>query len=158
MTNDEKIMEELIDYAFAKMEMNNAYPFCAFVVKNGVIVSKGYNSSVNNYGDKTKHGEMEAFSKAVNSLKPKNLIFGNEFSLFTTCEPCLACFDTALWHKIGKIVYSVDHNNFPEYFHDHPYAIDDFQTENPDFIAVEKDVLKEKGAELFKYAKEKYGW
>lgn len=156
--NDEQIMEELIAYGYEKMDKNNAYPFCAFVVKNGVVISRGYNSKVNLFGDKTTHGEMEAFSAACKTLQLKDLMFGKEYSLFTTCEPCLACFDTALWHRVGKIVFSVNHNDFPEYFHDHKYTIENFQNDNPGFIEIKDNVLHDKGVELFRKAKEKYGW
>lgn len=57
---EEKIMRELVDYAHQKMEKNNAYPFCAFVVKNGVIISRGYNSRVNDYGDKTMRSNLNS--------------------------------------------------------------------------------------------------
>lgn len=155
---DEQIVKDLIEYGYKKLEENNAYPFCAFVVKNGVIISRGYNSKVNLYGDKTTHGEMEAFSQASRALQIKDLVFGKEYELFTTCEPCLACFDTALWHRIGKIVFSVDHRDFPEYFHDHPYTIEDFEKQNPGFITVKRGILRKEGIALFKKAKEKYGW
>jgi len=155
---DEQIMRELIQYGYEKLEKNNAYPFCAFVVRNGVIVSKGYNSKVNLYGDKTTHGEMEAFAKACKTLQIKNLLFGKEYELFTTCEPCLACFDTALWHKIGRIVFSVNRHDFPEYFHDHPYSIEEFETQRPDLISIKRNVLHDEGIALFTKAKQKYGW
>ncbi len=158
MIQEEQIMEELIHYGYEKMEKNNAYPFCAFVVKNGIIISRGYNSKVNLFGDKTTHGEMEAFSKACKALQLKDLIFGKEYELYTTCEPCLACFDTALWHRIGKIVFSVDHHDFPEYFHDHPYSVDDFEKQNPNFITIKRGILHDQGVSLFKKAKVKYGW
>jgi len=158
MDHAEQVMAELIAYAHEKMEKNNAYPFCAFVVKDGIVISRGYNSKVNLYGDKTTHGEMEAFSKACRSLQIRNLIFGKELGLYTTCEPCLACFDTALWHQIGTIVYSVDHHDFPEYFHDHPYTIENFEKENPNFLNIKRGILRREGIILFKKAKEKYGW
>src|SRR3990172_12249380 len=101
---------------------------------------------------------MEAFSKACKSLSLNNLIFGKEYELFTTCEPCLACFDTALWHRIGRIVFSVGYQDFPEYFHNHPYTINDFEKENPGFIKIKRGILREQGIKLFKKAKEKYGW
>ena len=156
--NDEQIMEELITYGYEKMDKNNAYPFCSFVVKNGVIISRGYNSKVNLFGDKTTHGEMEAFSVACKTLQLKDLMFGKKYSLFTTCEPCLACFDTALWHRVGKIVFSVSHKDFPEYFHEHKYTIEDFQKENPGFIEIKNGTLHNEGIALFRKAKEKYGW
>jgi len=73
---EKSIMKELIQYGYEKLEKNNAYPFCAFVVRSGVIVSKGYNSKVNLFEDKTSHGEMEAFSIACKTLQIKDLIFG----------------------------------------------------------------------------------
>lgn len=156
---DKEIMKELIEYAYQKMTKNNAYPFCAFIVRNGVVVSRGYNLRVNLYGDKTMHGEMESLSKANRALRPKNLVFlGKEYELFTTCEPCLACFDTTLWTGIRKIVFSVDHHDFPEYFHDHPYNTEDYEKDNPGEITIIRSLLHDKGVELFKEAKKNYGW
>ena len=156
--HEEQIMKELIEYGYEKLDNNNAYPFCSFVVRNGVIISKGYNSKVNLFGDKTTHGEMEALSIACKTLQLKDLIFGKEYELYTTCEPCLACFDTALWHRIGKIVFSVGKSDFPEYFHDHPYSIEDFKKQNPNFIIIKNKILHNEGIALFNKAKQKYGW
>lgn len=155
MTQEESIMRQLIDYAHEKMAKNNAYPFCAFVVKNNVIISRAYNERVNAYGDKTMHGEMEALKKAIRALNQG--IFLTGYSLYSTCEPCLACFDTALWAGISKIVYSVSHTDFPKYFNDHPYHPDDYERENPTKITLTK-ILHTEGLALFKEAKTKYGW
>lgn len=158
MTPVENIMEELIAYAYEKMEKNNAYPFCAFVVRENVIITRAYNRRVNLYGDKTTHGEMEALSKACKTLKIKDLNLGEKYELFTTCAPCLACLDTALWHRVSKIVYSVDHRDFPHYFHDHPYTIEDYEKESPGYPIIIKGILHDKGVALFQKAKKKYGW
>ncbi|OGK23140.1 hypothetical protein A3A46_01215 [Candidatus Roizmanbacteria bacterium RIFCSPLOWO2_01_FULL_37_13] len=156
MTSEEEIMKQLIDYAHEKIEKNNAYPFCAFIVKNGVIISRGYNLRVNAYGDKTMHGEMEAIKKACKSLHAG--VFLKGYSLYSTCEPCLACFDSALWSGINKFIFSVSHVDYPNYFNDHPYHIEDYEKDNPDEITVIRDILRQKGKELFKKAKQKYGW
>lgn len=156
---EEEIMKQLIEYAHLKVEKNNAYPFCAFIVKNGVVISRGYNSKVNLFGDKTTHGEMEALSKANKSLKQKSLVvLGEGYELYSTCETCLACFDTALWADIRKFIFSVDHTDFPEYFHDHPYNIENYEQDNPGEITVIRKVLHKEGLNLFKTAKKKYGW
>lgn len=156
---DEQIMKQLLAYAREKMEKNNAYPFAAFVVRNGVIVSRGYNRKVNLYGDKTSHGEMEAMSAANRSLEHKQYVVLPEgYELFSTCEPCLACFDSALWANIKKFVFSVDHHDFPDYFHDHPYNIANYEQDNPGEIKVVKKVLHEQGRKLFKEAQQKYSW
>lgn len=158
MTDDE-IMTQLLAYARKKMENNNAYPFASFVVKNGEIVSRAYNKRINLYGDKTTHGEMEAISEVNRSLKQKKLVVLDEgYTLYSSCEPCLACFDAALWANIKTFVFSVDHHDFPDYFHDHPYSIENYEKDNPGDISVTRHVLHEEGLKIFADAKKKYGW
>lgn len=156
---EDKIMQTLIEYAYEKMSKNNAYPFAAFIVKDGVIISRGYNSRINDFGDKTTHGEMEAMTKANRALLQKRLvILGKDYELYSTCEPCLACFDSALWADIRKFVFSVDHHDFPHFFHDHPYNIETYEKDNPGEIQVVRKVLNNEGIKLFHLAKQKYGW
>ncbi len=158
MTNDE-IMSDLLKYAHTIMDTESAYPFAAYIVKNGEIISRGYNKKVQLYGDKTTHGEMEAINAAIEVLHPKKIVILDAgYELFSTCEPCLACFDTALWANIKKFVFSVDHHDFPEYFNDHPYTIDDFVLEHPNTIEVIRCQQHDEGISLFKNAKQKYGW
>lgn len=158
MTQDE-IMQQIIEFGYEKMKDKNAYPFVAFIVKDGVIISRGYNSKVNLYGDKTTHGEMEAMTKANKALMKKDLvILGKGYQLYSSCEPCLACFDSALWANIDTFVFSVDHHDFPDYFHDHPYNIEDYERDNPGEIVVKRGILRDEGIKLFQEAKQKYGW
>ena len=156
MDNRNEIMRQLIEYAHEKMEKNNAYPFCAFIVKDGEIISKGCNVRAIAYGDITMHGEMEAMKKASKALHTG--VFLNGYELWSVCKPCLACFDSALWCGIRYFVYSVDNADFPDYFHDHPYDIENYVKDNPKEIVVVKNLLHEEGIKLFKTAKEKYGW
>lgn len=156
MFEEEQLVKELIRYAYEKMEKHEAYPFCAFVVKDGVIISRGFNERVNAYGDKTMHGEMEAMKKSCQALQVGINLAG--YSLYSTCEPCLACFDSALWAGINNIIFSVSHVDFPEYFNDHAFSIKDYQNDNPNAISVARNILHEEGVKLFKTAKDKYGW
>ncbi len=156
MKSDEEIMQELVKYAHLKIVKNNAYPFCTFIVKNGVILAKGYNIRVNAYGDKTMHGEMEAMRRATTALANNLDLSG--CTLYSTCEPCLACFESALWTKTKRFVIGITHDDFPEYFHDHPYTIEDYEIDNPGDIEVVRNVCHEQNINLFQLAKEIYGW
>lgn len=158
MTND-VIMSDLLKYAHTIMDNNDAYPFAAYIVKNGEIISRGYNKKVQLYGDKTTHGEMEAINAAIEVLHPKKIVILDDgYELFSTCEPCLACFDTALWANIRKFVFCVDHHDFPDYFHDHPYTIEQYELEHPQAIEVIRNMHHDDGLTLFDTAKQKYGW
>jgi guanine deaminase len=156
MNRDEEIMHELIEYAFEKMLSKDAYPFCAFVVKDGEVVSRGFNERVNLYGDKTTHGEMEAMRRATRAQSSGLFLKGN--GLYSTCEPCLACFDTGLWSGITKFVFAVDHSDFPEYFNDHSYTTKSFEKAYPDKVKFIRGLLHDEGMQLFRVAKRKYGW
>ena len=159
MQTPDEIMTDLIAYAYEKMEKKHAYPFAACVVKNGVIISRGYNSKVISLGNPTYHGEMEAMTAANKTLLPDKLInLGSEYELYSTCEPCLACFDSALWAGIKTFVFSVDHTDFPDYFHDHPYTIEQFEVDNPGKLSVTRKLKHPEGIALFQKAKELYGW
>jgi len=155
MTKDEQIMKNLIDYGYQQMKKLDAYPFCAAIVKDGVIISRGY-AMISTYGDKTTHGEMVAMRRASRALSRGIDLKG--YSIYSNCECCLACFDAALWAGIRSFVFATDHTDFPEYFHDHPYQIDDYIKDNPGEINVIKGVLREEARELFMTAKKKYGW
>ncbi len=154
-----EIMKELLDYARSIMVHKQAYPFAACIVKNGEIISRAYNKEVNLTGDKTTHGEMEAINIANKTLKHKQIVIMEDgYELYSTCEPCLACFDTALWANVKTFVFSVDHTDFPEYFNDHPYTISTYETDNPGAIQVSRKILHTEGIQLFSEAKKTYGW
>ncbi len=158
MTIDE-IVTDMLKYAYTVMETENAYPFVAYIVKDGEILSRGYNKNVQLYGDKTIHGEMEAINAAIAILHPKNIVILDDgYELYSTCEPCLACFDTALWANIKRFVYCVDHHDFPEYFNDHPYTIEQFEIEHPNVIQIVRQQHHDEGLALFRKAKQTYGW
>jgi guanine deaminase len=156
MNNEEKIMTELIEYAYERMLSNNAYPFCAFVVKNSIVISRGFNNVMSSWRDKTNHGEMVAIRKAMRALQQSQM--GTEYELYSTCQPCLACLDTALFLKFGKLVYSVSQQDYPAYFHDHKYSFTDYVKDVNDKVKVVGGVLRDEGLNLFKVAKRKYGW
>ena len=153
-------MQQLIEYSYERMDGKNVYPFCSFIVKDGVIIGKGANYAVNDFGDKTKHGEMVAINNANRALKSRRKILFDEpgYVLYGTCEPCMACFDASLWTGIKEFVFAVDHHDFPEYFNDHPYNLEDYEKEFPGDIVVTRGVLKQEGIKLFNRAKRKYGW
>lgn len=155
---DKQIMKQLLDYAREKMEQKNAYPFAAFVVRSGVVISRSYNR-FNDSRDPTTHGEMEAMSAVNRSIEHKQfVVLPDGYELFSTCEPCLACFDAALWANVKKFVFSVDHHDFPDYFHSHSYNIENYEKDNPGEIKVVRSVLHDDGVKLFSEAKQKYGW
>lgn len=76
-------------------------PVGAIVVKEGLIIGKGYNQ-VEKLKDPTAHAEMIAISAACEYLGNKYL---NGCTLYVTLEPCAMCSGALVWTKIDTIVF-----------------------------------------------------
>ena len=79
----------------------NEIPVGALVVKDNVIIGKGYNQ-VEKLNDPTAHAEMIAISAACEYLGNKYL---DGCTLYVTLEPCAMCSGALVWSKIGTIVF-----------------------------------------------------
>lgn len=88
---------QLAEKAFEDGEI----PVGAIVVRNNVIVGKGYNQ-VERLGDPTAHAEMIAISAACETIESKYL---SECTLYVTLEPCAMCAGATVWSKLGSIVF-----------------------------------------------------
>ncbi len=95
---------QLAQKAFDEEEV----PVGAVVVKDGVIVGKGYNQ-VECLKDATAHAEMIALTSAAATVGDKHL---NQCDLYVTLEPCIMCSGALLLSRIGKIYFGAHDNKF----------------------------------------------
>ena len=77
-------------------------PFGSVVVKNGKIISEGFNK-VTTTNDPTAHGEIVAIREACKKLNNFNL---NGSELYSSCEPCPMCLSAIYWARIDKVYYA----------------------------------------------------
>lgn len=75
--------------------------FGAVVVKDGKIISEGYNQ-VRKQNDPTWHAEMQAIREACKKLGTPHL---DGCILYTSAECCPMCLATAYWAHIDHIYY-----------------------------------------------------
>jgi tRNA(adenine34) deaminase len=80
---------------------NNEVPIGAIIVKDNVIVGKGFNQ-VEKLKDPTAHAEMIAISAACETLQSKYL---TGCTLYVTLEPCPMCAGALVWSKIDTVVF-----------------------------------------------------
>jgi len=97
---NEDFMKMAIEQAKTAVETGN-YPFGAVIVKNGVVVGKGYNCS-HSTNDPTAHGEIMAIRDAAKNLGT-NWLEGCE--LYTNGEPCPMCFAACFFANIKHIYF-----------------------------------------------------
>ena len=76
-------------------------PVGAVVVKDGVIIGRGYNQPIGRH-DPTAHAEIAAMRQAAEALGNYRLP-GCE--LYVTLEPCVMCSGAMMHARISRIVY-----------------------------------------------------
>ncbi len=98
--NDEFFMREAISLARAA-ECLGEVPVGAVVVRDGLIVGRGFNSPIGE-NDPTAHAEIAALRDAARQLQNYRLP-GCE--LFVTLEPCAMCAGAVLQARIARVIY-----------------------------------------------------
>ena len=98
--NDEYFMREALSQARAA-ECLGEVPVGAVVVREGVIVGRGFNSPIGE-NDPTAHAEIAALRDAARKLQNYRLP-GCE--LFVTLEPCAMCAGAILHARIARVIY-----------------------------------------------------
>lgn len=103
MNMDEKLkfMREAIRLSVEKMVEGFGGPFGAVVVRNGEIVSRGYNNVLTS-NDPTAHAEVDAIRKASQVLQSHDL---SDCDLYTSCEPCPMCLGAIYWARFRNVYY-----------------------------------------------------
>ncbi len=98
-----------IALSLAKIALNNGdIPVGAIIVKDDLIIGKGYNlSKLKN--DPTLHAEVVAIK---DTIKKYGIYTLKDSTIYTTLEPCMFCFGLINQVKIGKIIFGAyDKNN-----------------------------------------------
>src|SRR5687767_13822007 len=101
MANPELFMREAIRLSIDMMRQGKGGPFGAVVVRNGVIIGRGWNQ-VASTNDPTAHAEIVAIREACRETG-NFLLPGSE--LFTSCEPCPMCLSAAYWARLRHLYY-----------------------------------------------------
>jgi cytosine deaminase len=98
MEKDHKFMNEAIMEAKKSLK-EGGIPIGAVLVKNGKIISRGYNRLLQK-DSSILHGEMDCIENA-GKLKGEDY---KSCILYTTLSPCEMCSGTVLLYKIPKVV------------------------------------------------------
>jgi guanine deaminase len=102
MSGDGKFMARALALASEKMNENNGGPFGALIVRNGEIISEGWNR-VTSANDPTGHAEISAIRDACQKLGTFTL---PDCDIYTSCEPCPMCLGAIYWARLRHIYYA----------------------------------------------------
>jgi tRNA(Arg) A34 adenosine deaminase TadA len=95
-------MAEAIRLAEEGIRANAGGPFGCVIVKDGVIIGRGYNT-VTSTNDPTAHAEVVAIREACRHLKSFQL---DGCTLYTSCEPCPMCLGAIYWARPDRVFYA----------------------------------------------------
>jgi tRNA(adenine34) deaminase len=84
-----------------KAYKNNEVPVGAIIVKNGKIISRGFNKCIS-MSDPTAHAEIVALRKAAKKLQNYRL---NSCYVYVTIEPCVMCAGALVNARVKKIIF-----------------------------------------------------
>jgi tRNA(adenine34) deaminase len=87
----------------AKAELRGEVPVGAVVVRDGLIIGRGWNSPIKKK-DPSGHAEILAIRSAARKLGNYRL---PGCTLYVTLEPCAMCLGAAVHARIERIVYGV---------------------------------------------------
>lgn len=99
--DDERFLRQAITLSAKGVFGSDGGPFGAVVVRDGKTIGEGWNRVLEAH-DPTAHAEVTAIRAACEALGTHVL---EGATLYTSCEPCPMCLATALWARIGRIVW-----------------------------------------------------
>ncbi len=145
MKDDKYFLRFAIDLAKQAREMGDE-PFGAILVKDGQIVMKGKNQ-ISTGSDPTHHAELGLVRDFCKQNKTSDL---SDYTLYTSCEPCCMCSGAMVWAKLGRMVYSVTHEQLAKIAGDNIMVGTDYVfSHSPHAPEVVGPLLNEEGLAVF---------
>ena len=100
INQDKHFMYEALNLAQKAGEMGEV-PVGAVVVKNNIIIGRGYNRPITT-SDPTSHAEIIALRDAALYLCNYRLI---DCTMYVTLEPCIMCIGAIFHARIARLFY-----------------------------------------------------
>ena len=98
---DEVFMRKAIELSRLAVEHGNE-PFGAVLVKNNEMVFTNENQIYTRH-DPTFHGEAGLIREFCAQTGITDL---QEYTMYSSCEPCFMCSGAMVWIKLGRLVYA----------------------------------------------------
>ena len=147
----QKFMGRAIELSRIHMRAGEGGPFGAVIVKDGEIISEGYNEVLSSK-DPTAHAEIMAIRKATFKLDTFHLV-GCE--IYTSCEPCPMCLAAIYWARIEKIYFANTAEDARNIGFDDKFFYQELQLPSAERQIPSQQLLHEQALVVFKEWQEK---
>ena len=148
--SDREFIRKAIALSEKGMDQGAGGPFGALVVKNGKIISEGYNK-VTSTNDPTAHAEIVAIREACEKLDSFQL---DDCIIYTSCEPCPMCLGAIYWARPKAVYYACTKEDAAAIGFDDHFIYNEIEANIEDRIIRFINMNREEGKKIFdKWAK-----
>lgn len=148
---DKKFLRMAIDLSKHGMSHNCGGPFGAVIVKDGVVVGKGFNK-VTSTVDPTAHAEVVAIRDACHYLNTFQL---TGCTLYSSCEPCPMCLGAIYWARPDRLVFACTKDDAADVGFDDAFIYKEINVDYENRKIKTENMLREEGVEAMKLWLEK---
>ncbi len=149
---DRNFMRAAIRLAEKGMDANAGGPFGAVVVKDGEIISEGFNK-VTSENDPTAHAEIIAIREACKKLGAFQL---DDCVIYTSCEPCPMCLGAIYWARPKKVFYACNREDAASANFDDQFIYSELNVKIEERKVHFENIIREEGLMLFDKWNSKY--
>lgn len=143
---DELFVRRAIELSRLAVEHGNE-PFGAVLVKDGEIVAENENQIYTRH-DPTFHGEAGLLREFCARTAITDL---HDYTLYSSCEPCIMCSGAMVWTKLGHLVYAASNIDLEEIFGKRGSRCSEIVFENSSWRPeVTSGILREESIEVLK--------
>ncbi len=107
--NDKSFMQQAIALSASAVAHGNE-PFGAVLVKDNAIVYTNENQIYTAH-DPTFHGEAGLIRRFCAETGITSL---EDYTLYSSCEPCFMCSGALVWVKLGRLVYGASNDDLEQ--------------------------------------------
>ena len=151
MDRELKFMQEAIRLGREGMMSNAGGPFGCVVVKDDVIIGRGWNR-VTSTNDPTAHAEVTAIRDACQRLQDFQL---EGCEIYTSCEPCPMCLGAIYWARPSRVYFAASREDAAGAGFDDSMIYDELSVPMGQRKIGMVCVGKQEGVELFSFWNEK---
>lgn len=106
----EKYMRKALEAAITSAN-NGDYGHGAVVIKDGEVLSTGYEALKSGNDPVNGHAEIDAIRKACQKLEQPYL---QDCVMYCTAEPCPMCMSAIIWAKLPAVVFAITRDDMIE--------------------------------------------
>ena len=143
-TKDHEYLRQAIELSKQGILSNEGGPFGAIVVKNDVVIGRGFNR-VTSTSDPTAHAEIVAIRDACQHLNSFQL---EDCTIYSSCEPCPMCLGAIYWARPSRLVFACTREDAASIGFDDDFIYNEINVNYQNRKITTENLLRDEGYEI----------